>query len=338
MPLLLSHNSALERIRSVPPQVDGAAMVPEPVFLANVIPSRHEIVHLDPHGLGLRQRPVHVLVPARHRISKSPVVAEHHTRLESVPEGLVRIVDEGVFTAGPELCFAQMALQLSDVGAVVLGYELCGTYSHFSQLVSGFYDRPAITRVARIEHAIGQLGGMYGLSSAQRALRWVRDGSASPMETVVSCMLHLPSRMGGFGFRAPELNCQVRLDAAAQRITGTAYAKVDAGYPGAEIGFEFDGEEYHRDAEKDRRRREALAHMGWTIYVLNVDEATDYRILRDKVALMSNVPRQRGTRSVTAEEGRGLLERLLRATRFGLGLNAALFGAPVPRGRVRLHV
>ena len=251
---------------------------------------------------------------------------------------------EGFYSAGPELTFIQMADSMSLVGAVVLGHELCGSYSHFSKFVSGFYERPALTSTAAIQDAIKRLDGMHGLGPAAKALRWVRDGSASPMETVVSCMMHLPCSLGGFGLMPPELNCEEVLDQPARHISGkrtcrvdTAYRFVSDGVPRKE-GLEFDGENYHRDSEADRVRREALAHMGWTIYVVNVDDMTTYRRIKEKVALLDKVPRQHRNEEVDERKGKELLERLLRATRFGVGMNSALFSVNVPRGLVKLHL
>ena len=102
--------------------------------------------------------------------------------------------------------------------------------------------------------------------------------------------------------------------------------------------FEFDGKEYHRDAEHDRCRREALAHKGWTIYVLNVDELVSYRKLKEKVALLDAVPRQRGQGPTTDAAAADLLRRLLAATRYGIGPNEVLFGTQVPRGAVKVHL
>lgn len=337
MPLLLSHNSALERLRAVPPQVDTAKPVKQPLLLDEVSPARYEITKLKTADLGICQEPVHHLVSSRADISKSARLKTHRTKLEMIPGWLVREVKAGIYAAGPELCFIQMASEISLLGAVVLGHELCGSYSHFFRLVSGFYERRPLTTVAKIEAAIQQLDGMHGLNNARMALRWVRNCSASPMETVVSCMLALPTSMGGFGFVLPTLNYKVELDEAAQRITKTEEAKIDTAYENAMCGLEYDGWEYHRDAEKDRVRREALAHMGWTIYVANVDEGTDWEKLRDKVALMDKVPRQ-GRGSVDEKKGRDLLKRLLNATRCGIGLNDALFGVKVPRRKVTVHV
>lgn len=337
MPILLSHNSALERLRAVPPQVDQATRTQASVQLSDTDPIGRELAALDPAALGIVQRPIHHVVSKPAKRTDRRDFKPHVCSLTSIPSGLLYDLGNNCYAAGPELAFIQMASHTSLVGAVVLGHELCGTYSHFFRFTSGFYERPALTTTQDINDAINKLDGMYNLAPARNALRWVRNGSASPMETVVACMLNLPTTLGGFGFEAPVLNYKVSCDAAARKITGTKDCKVDNAYPDVMCGVEFDGKEYHRDAEKDRRRREALAHLGWTIYVLNVDDLTSYEAIEAKVALLDKVKRQNGS-EVSQDQGKSLLERLLKATRFGVGLNAALFGIEVPKGKVKVHL
>ena len=63
-----------------------------------------------------------------------------------------------------------------------------------------------------------------------------------------------------------------------------------------------------------------------------------YDELKKRVDLMSSVPQMPRQGEVDTKLGAELLGRLLRATRFGVGLNGALFGVPVPRGKVKVHV
>ena len=338
MPILLSHNTSLELLRSVPPQIAGFNQSESdlPVEQLGLWSGMSDYPLLQ--SLGISLLPVHFLVPSSKHQVKSRTCKLHRTHLESIPAGLVQEIAPGIYAAGPELTFIQMATTTSLVGAVVLGHELCGTYSHFARMASGFYERPPLTSVESIKRAISSMKGMYGLARARQALRWVRDGSASPMETVISCMLHLPLEMGGAGRVAPELNWVVKLDRAAQRITGTKTCRIDTAYPSAKTGIEFDGKDYHRDKEKDRLRREAIAHMGWTIYVVDVDATTSYAELRKRIDLMDSIPQYGGGGEIDHDLGAALLDRLLHATRFGVGPNGTLFGVQVPAGSVKVHL
>ena len=338
MSILLSHNSSLERLRSVPPQVDTAHTVPDVLPMSQFAKAERMLSERDFRELGLQQRPIHKLVPSSRHANKGDTVCVHRCRLEELPSGLVRQVANGLYCAGPEMTYIQMAGETSLIGAVVLGHEFCGTYSHFAQMISGFYERPPLTSVSHLEEAVVTLCDMHGAAAARTALRWVRDGSASPMETVVSCMLTMPNDLGGFGFVLPKLNHKVKLNAAEARIAGTDEPRIDTAYPSSLVGVEFDGLDYHRDAEHDRMRREALAHKGWAIYVLNVDELTTYSKLKEKVALLDKIPRRRGQGMPSDRDARYLLKRLLAATRCGVGINAALFGTDVPRGKIKVHL
>ena len=250
MPVIVSHCSALELLRAVPPQARLYPRVGEPLELKSISTSPRELAALDLGGFGIRREPVHVLVAGESREIKASGVRTHWFGLPTMPGGLLLELAPGIYVAGPELCFVQMARSASTVGAVVLGYELCGWYSHFAEMVSGYYERPPLTSVEMMGAAISELSGLYGLGRAQ----------------------------------------------------------------------------------------EALEHMGWTINTIKLDQMVDHRELMKAVALFEDaIPRQKGG-PAPAEEVAELHERLLRATRCGMGMERAVFGVPVPRGLVKMHI
>lgn len=176
MAILVSHNTALEMLRSVPPQLGALPRVDHPVALEGVRARARDVHAVNLRELGVRRSPTHVLLPADEREIRSADVRSHRTRLDVVPEGLLLRAAPGVYVAGPELCFIQMAGVTSRVGAVVLGYELCGEYAHFSELVSGYYEREPLTSVARISAAIDALEGAGRPSRCGRGARGARVG------------------------------------------------------------------------------------------------------------------------------------------------------------------
>ncbi len=334
----MSHNSALERIRAVPPQVSPIMRVEQTLSMAEYSTNLIQARSLELPVLGLQRAPLHVLVRRYAPVCKARGIQVHRFGLGEVPAGLLLEVDEGVYAAGPELCFVQMAREVSFLGAVVLGCELCGRYAHFSQMVSGYYERPTLTSVEKIADALDAIEGLYGLSKAREALRWIRDGARSPMETVMSCLLHLPKEHGGLAFAAPQLNYEVKLDAVAAAVAGTATCSIDAAHPEKRQGLEYDSKEFHPDLVRARRRREALQHMGWDIYTIDLDQMRNpvelvktVRLLEDRVPRLDQGP-------VDADEVICLQRRLLHATRFGMGIEPALFGVPVAHGQVKLHL
>ena len=80
-------------------------------------------------GLGLRTRPVHLLVPDGVSTHGRPGVARHRRRA-ALPRGSLIRVAPNVLVTGPELTLCQLAVRgdydLVDVAK--LAFELCGTY------------------------------------------------------------------------------------------------------------------------------------------------------------------------------------------------------------------
>ena len=339
MSILISHSSALERLRGVPPVVDRSTRVEDDVATSELSADMRLIRPLSSSLPGLPGLPLNVLIADGKGYFPSRDLRVHTTRLRSIPGGLLRELCAGVYAAGPELAFIQQANVLSPIGAIVLGHELCGTYSHFYKRASGYYDRACLTSTQQIKSAVRMLPGVHGVGKARRALRHVHDGSASPMETVMACMLTLPKSMGGFGCKGIKLNEEVQLDAVAQAMAGTRTSRVDAAFPEQRVGFEYDSLTHHTDPVADRRRREALAHMGWTIYTVDLDSITRYDALEEIVRLLEGTVLRVG--ELAAQDGslsRELLGRLLRATRYRMGKNELLFSVDVPEGMVRVHL
>lgn len=324
--VVFSHETALERLRSVPPQLGRDEPLGEPFYSIPFSSKTKIALQLD------------LLVSKEERPTRSSRIRTHSAGLLEYPGWLMRVINRDTFTCGPELVFIQLAIKWPLIDAVVLGYELCGAYSHFAGNISGFYDRPPLTSVAAISEAISHLEGLRGLEKAETALRWVRDGARSPMETVLSCCLSLPTQIGGLGFEPPELNYAVALDSTASRRAGRSTCYVDLAWPSAKKGLEYNGAEFHLDAARDRRRIEGLEHMGWSINTADLHEMREFRRLWDLAGLLkSKVPRATEA-SPLYKETRTLHEQLLEATRFNLGMEAALFGVEVPRGLVKFHI
>ncbi len=337
MSIILSHSTALERLRAIPPSFDNSPIIQEPLVLP-AAPSIRELDPIEMRRFGVTQTPINILTKRQSRSPQSPRVRTHMQSADPIPENLLRQVAPDIYTSGPELVFIQMASQLSFVGLVVLGFELCGAYSHFAPLVSGFYERKPLTTKKRIEEVIDLFKGMHGRSAAKHALPYILEDSASPMETVLACMLTFPSEMGGEGFLPPMPNKEVMLSKAGARITKTGSCKVDLGWPDIKIGLEYNGGPYHTDEKKDRLRREALAHEKWTIYTADIDRLSDFKEYEALVNLIEDeIPRTPSTTRAKKGTSKRLFERLMKATRAGLGVSAALFGTAIPFGAVKIH-
>lgn len=336
--MTFSHETALEFLRSVPPQASPYGRTNFLLKGPNFSTDFRKLHKLDLEQYGIKRRPVHVLISKGARRCQSADVKSHEFGLTEIPRRCMVRLLHGLYVCGPELLFVQMSRQLPLPQAVCLGYELCGCYSHFAADVSGFYERPPLTNIDSISDVIQKLDGLRRLGKAREALGYVREGSRSPMETVVSCQLALPAAVGGYGFKPPTLNHRVDLDPDAARLAGTSCCYIDIAWPETKTGLEYNGREFHLDHVKDRRRLEALEHMGWSIKTVEADELSNLRRLDNLTKLLEGkAPREDGEQATFAEHKR-LSDELLEATRSGRGLEDALFGIPVARGSVPYHV
>lgn len=213
-----------------------------------------------------------------------------------LPPGSVFAIDEEKCVASPELCLVQMANSLPLAKLIELGLELCGSYSipdrdlTESSLFSDnktVYGLPPITNVGRITSFIEQASGISGLRLARRALDYLQNGSASPMETVLTLLLTLPYRLGGYGLPQPRLNARVKPSPITRGYKeGKAYYALDLYWHEARIAVEYDSDLHHTGADRineDSMRRTDLALMG--INVITVTRQQVYGIADfDRVA------------------------------------------------------
>jgi len=191
------------------------------------------------------------------------------------------ISSDDVFeVSAPEFCFLQMAEQLSLVGLIELGYELCGKYSmpvdNDAQVPTrGFYNRPPLTSAKRISAFIARVPGFRGRRSANLALRHILDGSASPMETKLSMLLTLPYRLGGFGLPKPDLNTSIFPSKTDSRSSGKGFYTCDLFWPDHDLAVEYDSDQFHTGSEHiadDSKKRNSLAMMGVTVITITTQQ------------------------------------------------------------------
>ncbi|GAB3199980.1 hypothetical protein GCM10027062_18120 [Nocardioides hungaricus] len=65
------------------------------------------------------------------------------------------------------------------------------------------------------------------------------------------------------------------------RVDGVPTYRLDLAYPHARVAVEYDGEEFHttpEQRERDRRRRERLRELGWTVIVLTKADLAPERV------------------------------------------------------------
>lgn len=222
--------------------------------------------------------PVHVLVGTRAaRTETSRVVS--HLWSGAVSDGAVALAGDNFLMSTPEFCFLQMASCARPLELVKLGFELCGTYSLQPASDSGaIYRSASLTDASRLRSFIEKSAGAIGANRARTALRYVMDGSASPMETALAMMLCLPYRLGGYGIECPLLNHSIVLPPGESKKFGRTRFVFDMCWPEHGLACEYDSDMFHSGESellRDARRRNALAELGYTVITVHRAQVTD---------------------------------------------------------------
>lgn len=163
-------------------------------------------------------------------------------------------------------------------------------------------------------------------ASFRKAVRHVKAGSASPMESIMYGVFGLPLSHGGFACDSlPNggmlLNERIVFDSqAATMASGIPYATCDAYIPAAKTALEYNGE-YHetaRSALHDAKRNNGLKGMGISVIVVTREQLYDIPALE---AIAMSIYRAAGERFRYRVDGyRKRQQRLLNGLRMGTGL------------------
>lgn len=179
-----------------------------------------------------------------------------------------------MMVSSPEFVFLQMARDLSVAQLAALGCELCGMYALNREDV-GFQESfdacptrmTPLTSVEKLKSFIETTSGAPGTPKAMRALKYVVEGSRSPMETMTCLYLTLPPMLGGYGFKKPAMNATIELNEAARKIAQRHYCQGDLCWPECKLDIEYHGEVHVGAAQmkSDVGRALGIEHMGWRV-------------------------------------------------------------------------
>lgn len=230
-----------------------------------------------------------------------------HVQTESLPpKSFIRIGTIGtttVYIASPELVFMQLAQRRPLEEAVYFGFALCSLYRIDPAAPGGLQqrderplsnqkhivaDRP-LTSIKHIETFLDTAKGSLGCEKARSALKFVRAGSRSPMESALAISLGLPRNRGGFGLGVGQMNHAVRIfngtDWAGERRYVTRYPDISIEHTNSSgrkttVGIDYDGYAFHSTATalaRDARRRNEIAPIrGFAHLSISAQEATDF--------------------------------------------------------------
>ena len=270
MDIIITHESALEywRLHSSVKINDAARLRRKnpPVSL----PGISEIRDKAPSGLTY---PLNLMVGEANAKRKSKVV-NSHVYTGPTPGGSFIGIGDGVAVCAPQFCFFQMAGELPLIKLIELGLELCGTYSkppidEYDPGAEGpdktVYNHLPLTNVQALKNYTARMEGVKGHKNAVKALRYIADGSGSPMETTLFMLLTVPYKHGGYGLPAPELNKRIEITTTYNNKPRKTYYVCDLFWEQAGFAIEYDSDFYHASTDRiarDAKRRFDLAAHG----------------------------------------------------------------------------
>ena len=274
--LYISHDSALYYWRTNPPRyvLEGAD---RNIRALNDCPSSDEQIRdfcLSEAEFG--PRPIDVLVSPKSPRPRS--ILHYHIQKAPVPRHSLYPLRDGIHLTSPELCFVQLCKTHSLLEALELGMELCGTYA----LRPGASEDSAprdyqLTNVGSLTRKVKAWKDIHGLALARKAVQYLADGSASPMETKLYLLLCLPQQYGGYNIKKPELNVEIKLSEEGRLILRQTKVKPDLLWRKNWLVVEYDGE-YHNNPHQrieDEKRRSLLETMGYTVLVVKKQQLYD---------------------------------------------------------------
>ena len=226
--------------------------------------------------------PLHAIL-SRSSTNRLPFEIKLHVFKGETPTGCFVDTNDGYVVSSPEFCFLQLASLLPLTRIIQLGYELCGKYSipirrDSNMLKKGYYDREPLTSVKALQAFLERMSGAKGHQMALRALRYILDGSASPMETKLAMLLTLPYKMGGYSLNSPELNYRIVPTKAARQSGSKSYYCCDLFWPDYNLAAEYDSDFYHDNSKsitKDAKKRNVLSVMRINVITVTREQVYD---------------------------------------------------------------
>ncbi len=184
MKCFIGYDSALEFWRSAYAEQElQSSRAQIPSYRAE---GRATIRSIDFESIGILGKPVHLIAAdSASRTHDKDVV--FHIMSAAAPFGSFVKISGIAYVSSPHLLFIQLARKLSLVELVLLGYELCGTYSLDKSDPRGFRNRKPIASVSSLQRFLDKAGSLHGV---KKALCQKEDVSMRPA-------LALPSNRDG---------------------------------------------------------------------------------------------------------------------------------------------
>ena len=217
--------------------------------------------------------PVHALTTPGVSRKRNNVVRSHQCSTQLPNGSLVRLSNSFAVTS-PTLTFVQAAGFLNFLDLVQLGYELCGTYSIPTDQRDTMLERRQLTSTQNIAAYIDDCPNVHGVKVARKALRFITDGSDSPMETRLCMLLTLPYCYGGYALPMPQLNENVFINPKNSSPSPADVRTCDLLWREAKLDVEYNGRDIHATGYKqtrDARRYDELDALGYKCITITID-------------------------------------------------------------------
>lgn len=214
-----------------------------------------------------------------------------------LPLGSFLKIREGLYVVSPELAFARMGNHMSEFQLAEVGMNLCGRYyiNHDSGKINDRADY--IATPERLGEFLTQMPSFRGSRKASAALRWVTPNSGSPAETKMKLQYCTPFWAGGLALPFTHMNFDVKSGKLSSLLTQDDFC-IDLVNPELKVGMEYDGENSHLDASKDKRRLNELRTLGYELFPIDrsilYDPDATYRSgmqIRKYLGLRSRFPK-----------------------------------------------
>ena len=173
----------------------------------------------------------------------------------------------------PEELFCSLAKRVTKEALLLLGLELCGTYSIDKRLDSCEFNVEPLTNPKKIEDHILHVKKFKKnpgcINKALYVAGYLEGMAASPAEALLYAKLCLPRGMGGFGVKNLCFNKRIVLSKSAAKIAGQRDIYIDLSNPASKVAIEYDSEQFHDNSQqniRDKRRLDALYSDGWKIF------------------------------------------------------------------------
>lgn len=144
--------------------------------------------------------------------------------------------------SGPELLFAELAKEMHPIEHLMLGHELCGTFTRDARdpyngpITYGI--QPA-TSVDRIRRFLDEAKNILGIDAARESALYLNDNAWSPTESLAAALLRLPIDSLGYDFGELVMNPRISPHAS---LPGSAGSRVpDIMIAGTPVGLNYDG-------------------------------------------------------------------------------------------------